>query len=266
MKNKADVGILGGTGLYELIKNPVKVQIKTPYGFPSAKISLGKIAGRSVAFIPRHGEKHQFPPHKIPYLANLWALKSLGVKRVIAPCAVGSLNFRIKPGTFVICDQFVDWTKGRPDTFYNGPKTVHLAAADPYCPALRKLAIQSCKNLMINCLGKGTVVVIQGPRFSTRQESQFFARQGFDLINMTQYPEVILARELDLCYVNISIVTDYDAGLPGHKNIKPVSTVEFVKVFNNNIVKVKKIIEQMIGLIPAKLNCSCGKHIYEASI
>jgi len=266
MKYKAEIGILGGTGLYELIKKPVKINIKTPFGYPSAKVSLGKIAGRSVAFIPRHGEKHQFPPHKIPYLANLWALKSLGVKRVIAPAAVGSLNLKIKPGTFVICDQFIDWTEGRLDTFYNGPKTVHIAAADPYCPELRKLAIKSCKKLKINCLEKGTVVVIQGPRFSTRAESQFFAKQGFDLINMTQYPEVILARELGMCYVNISLVTDYDAGLEGHKDFKPVSAVEFVKVFKRNIANVKKIIEQMVGLIPPKFNCRCGKYLKEASI
>ncbi|MFH1366582.1 MAG: S-methyl-5'-thioadenosine phosphorylase [Patescibacteria group bacterium] len=265
MKNKAEIGILGGTGLYELIKDPIKVQVKTPYGFPSAKISLGKIAGRSVAFIPRHGEKHQFPPHSIPYLANVWALKSLGVKRIIAPAAVGSLNFTIKPGTFVVCDQFIDWTEGRLDTFYNGPKTVHLATADPYCPILRKSAIQSCKKLKIKCLEKGTVVVIQGPRFSTRAESRFFARQGFDLINMTQYPEVILARELGICYVNISLVTDYDAGLEGHKDFKPVNFKEIVRIFNDNEQRVKKLIYLMIKNRPGKFDCHCEKYLKEAA-
>lgn len=264
MKNKAEIGILGGTGFYELIKKPVKIKIKTPFGYPSAPVSLGKITGRSVAFIPRHGEKHQYPPHKIPYLANLWALKSLGVKRVIAPAAVGSLNLEIKPSTFVICDQFIDWTEGRPDTFYNGPKTVHIAAADPYCPILRKLAIKSCRQLKINFLAKGTVVVIQGPRFSTRAESQFFARQGFDLINMTQYPEVILARELGLCYVNISLVTDYDAGLEGHKHFRPVSFNEVVRIFNNNEKKVKRVLLDMIGGLPRKFPCRCKEYVKEA--
>ncbi|MFA5070224.1 MAG: S-methyl-5'-thioadenosine phosphorylase [Patescibacteria group bacterium] len=266
MKNKAEIGILGGTGLYELIKDPVKIKIRTPFGFPSAKVSLGKISGHKVAFIPRHGEKHQYPPHAIPYLANLWALKSLGVKRVIAPAAVGSLNLKIKPGTFVICDQFVDWTEGRPDTIYNGPKTVHVSTADPYCRELRKIAIRAAKKLKIPAREKGTVVVIQGPRFSTRAESRFFAKQGFDLINMTQYPEVILARELGLCYVNISLVTDYDAGLEGSQDFKPVSAVEFVKVFKQNISNVKKIIEQIVAQIPLKPSCRCGKYLEEGTL
>lgn len=266
MKNKASIGILGGTGLYELIKNPVRVRLKTPYGFPSAPVNLGRIGLHQVAFIPRHGEKHQFPPHKIPYLANLWALKELGVKRVISPCAVGSLNFKIKPGTFVVCDQFVDWTEGRPDTFYNGPKTIHVSLADPYCPVLRKSAIKACQKLKIKCLPKGTVVVIQGPRFSTRAESQFFSRQDFDLINMTQYPEVILARELGLCYVNISLVTDYDAGLEGHKNFKPVSAREVAKIFNDNEKRVKRVLKEMVRSLPRDFSCHCRQYIREASL
>lgn len=262
---KAEIGIFGGSGFYELLKNPKKVKIKTPYGYPSAPVALGKVAGKMVAFMPRHGEKHQYPPHQIPYLANLWAFKHLGVKRIMAPCAAGSLQARIKPGDFVVCDQFIDRTEGRPDTFYNGPKVVHISSADPYCPILRKLAVQSCRRLKIPVHDKGTVIVIQGPRLSSKAESRWFSKMGWEVINMTQYPEVILARELELCYVNISLITDYDAGLEGQKGVAPANVAEILKVFKDNNQKLKKLIIAMIEEMPER-NCQCGESLKGAVV
>lgn len=219
--------------------------------------------------MPRHGRKHQFPPHKINYQANLFAFKRLGVKRIIAPTAVGSLQPNVQRGDFVICDQFVDRTKNRKDTFFDGPtsrqarfrRTVHVSAADSYCPELRKIAIKACQRNKIRAHNKGTVVIIQGPRFSTRAESKWFSKMGWEVINMTQYPEAILAKELEMCYVNISLVTDYDVGLT-----VPVSSNEVVKVFNQNIKNVKKVILDMIEMIPEKQSCKCSEALKGAEI
>ena len=175
---KAEIGIIGGTGLYELLEKPKEIKIDTPYGLPSDRVSIGVISGRKVAFIPRHGKHHQYPPHKIPFRANLWALKQLGVKRIIAPCAVGSLQPNIKIGDFVVCDQFVNRTTGREDTFYNGPVTTHVSMAEPYCPELSRIIVKVGKKLGLRIHEKGTVVVVQGPRFSTKAESQWFKSFG----------------------------------------------------------------------------------------
>jgi len=261
---KAEIGIFGGSGFYEFLKNAKEIEISTPYGKPSDKIALANYAGHKIAFLPRHGKKHQYPAHMIPYRANLYAFKKLGVKRIIAPCAVGSLQFYIKPGMFVICDQFVDRTKGREDTFYNGPELVHIQSVDTYCPTLRELAIQSCKKLKISYCEKGTVVVIQGPRFSSAAESKWFTSQGWQVINMTQYPENILAHELGMCYVNISLVTDYDIGLEGSEDIKPVTHGEVIRVFNENLYKVKRLIFEMLKNWPKRFDCRCQKALREA--
>ena len=181
----------------------------TPYGQPSDSYFIGDIGGTKVAFLPRHGRRHQLPPHMINYRANVWGMKELGVKRIIGPCASGSLNREMGLGHFVVCDQFVDRTWGRGDTFYDGPTTTHVSAADPYCPDLRQALIAAGRELGITVHERGTVVVIQGPRFSTRAESKWFSAMGWDVINMTGYPEGYLARELELCYANISLVTDY---------------------------------------------------------
>jgi len=273
-KSSAEIGIFGGSGFYDFLKNVKEVEIKTPYGKPSDKIAIGEYEGKKIAFLPRHGKKHIFPPHKIPYRANLWAFKNLGIKQIIAPSASGSLNIKIKPGDFVICDQFIDRTKKRMDTFYENDGTrstaagvAHVSSSNPYCENLRKIAIKSCEKFhpsgghpkggKIKCHKKGTVVVIEGPRFSTIAESKWFQSEKWDVINMTQYPECILARELEMCYINISLITDYDAGLIGMKKMKAVDLKEVVKVFNENNEKVKKLIFEMIKNIPADLNCSC---------
>jgi len=213
--------------------------------------------------LPRHGKKHQYPPHQINYRANLFAFKKLGVERIIAPCAVGSLKPKIKPGDFLICDQFIDRTKGRFDTFFNGPKVAHISMAEPYCPELRKIAIKSCQKLKIPFHKKGRVVIIQGPRFSTKAESRYFAKFS-DIINMTQYPEVVLARELKMCYLNISLVTDYDVGLKGRADIKPVTTQEVIRIFKKNNQKVKVLILEMIKNIPTQRKCKCSYYLKEA--
>ncbi|MHB0884771.1 MAG: S-methyl-5'-thioadenosine phosphorylase [Bacillota bacterium] len=255
---QAEIGIFGGSGFYNFLDNVTEVWVETPYGAPSDKITLAEVGGRKVAFLPRHGRDHRFPPHKVPYRANLWAMKELGVERVIGPCAAGSLQPEIKPGDFVVTDQFVDRTWGRPDTFYDGPLTTHVSAADPYCPVLRKVAIDQGRALGLPLHDHGTVVVIQGPRFSTRAESRWFSKMGWEVINMTQYPEGMLARELDMCYVNIALITDYDAGLEGRPDIKPVNHEDVIKVFNDNNDKLRELLHKMIPAIPPKRECACG--------
>lgn len=255
----ADIGIFGGSGFYSLMDDVTEVAIDTPYGSPSDRIAVGEMAGKKVAFLPRHGKNHQHPPHMVNYRANLWAMKSLGVKQIIGPCAAGSLQPYVKPGEFVIVDQFVHRTWGRKDTFFDGPTTTHLPAADPYCERLRKIAIDSTKSLGIPVHEKGTIVVIQGPRFSNRAESKEFSRNGWEVINMTQYPEGWLARELGICYVNIALITDYDVGLEGHDEIKPVTHEAVLQVFNSNLEKLRSLLFAMVETMPAAVDCSCQK-------
>jgi 5'-methylthioadenosine phosphorylase len=251
---RADIGVFGGSGFYSLIAGAHEAWVETPYGTPSDKVALGEIAGRRVAFLPRHGKDHRFPPQAINYRANLYAMKQLGVKWIIGPTASGSLAKDVKPGSMVVCDQFVDRTSGRKDTFYDGPITTHVSSADPYCPTMRPIAIDVLKSLGVETHERGTVVVIQGPRFSTRAESVWFQSQGWEVINMTQYPEAYLARELEICYVNISLITDYDVGLEG---MPPVSHHEVFEVFNRNNELVKTAIGRMVEKIQVDADCSC---------
>lgn len=246
MNHRADIGVFGGSGFYSFLDNVEEIDIETPYGSPSDKIALAKIGDKTVAFLPRHGKKHSFPPHMIPFRANVYAMKMLGVKHIIAPTASGSLQAYIKPGEFVVCDQFVDRTWGRKDTYFEGPETRHVSPAEPYDGSLRDLAIKACEGAGVNVHRKGTVVVIQGPRFSTKAESRWFSKMGWEVINMTQYPECMLANELEIPYVNISLITDYDAGLEGNEEIKPVTEAEVYRVFNENNEKVKRVIYEMI--------------------
>lgn len=265
---EAEIGVFGGSGLYSLLDKAEEIDFSTPFGAPSDKIALGMVAGRKIAFLPRHGKKHSLPPHAIPYKANLWAMKELGVKRIIAPAAVGSLQPAIKPGDFVLCDQFVDRTSGREHSYFDCSPVTHISCADPYCGELRGVVAQAAKELKIPLHGKGTVVVIQGPRFSTRAESKWFRNQGWDVINMTQYPEVALARELEICYSNISIVTDYDAGLEGAPDVKPVTAAEVGRIFKKNNELVKELILKAIPRIPRERGkgCACGEALKHARL
>lgn len=265
MKNlKAEIGVFGGSGFYEFFEKAEKVKIRTPYGMPSDEITIAEIHGKKVAFLPRHGTKHQHPPHKVPYKANIYAFKKLGVKAIISPCAAGSLSAKIKPGDFVVLDQFVDRTKGRDDTFFHGPEVYHIAGAEPYCPSLQKIAIKSSKKLKIKTHPKGTIVVINGPRFSTGAESMYYSRQGFNVVGMTQYPEAALAREMEMCFLGLALITDYDAGLIVRK--KAVQSKEVVKIFNQNLEKIKKLILEMIKNLPEERKCSCQKALQNAHI
>lgn len=251
---QAHIGIFGGSGFYSFLDNIEEIKVDTPYGPPSDKIALATYKNKKIAFLPRHGKTHSIPPHAINYRANLWAMKSIGVKFIISPTAAGSLKTQIKPGSFVVVDQFVDRTAGRKDTFFDGPITTHIGGAQPYCPNLRKIAFASIKKSGVHGHESGTVVVIQGPRFSTKAESQWFVRQGWDVINMTQYPEVALARELELCFTNISLITDYDIGVDG---IHSSSAQEILRVFKQNIENIKKVIFDMIDGINPTYACAC---------
>jgi 5'-methylthioadenosine phosphorylase len=252
---EAEIGVFGGSGFYAFLESTRTVDVDTPYGKPSAPPVIGDVGGRRVAFIPRHGLKHEFPPHRVPYQANVWAMKELGVSRVLGPNACGSLQPTVKPGDFVICDQLVDRTSDRPNTFYDGPDTTHISFADPYCPTMREVAIARGRELSIPLHDRGTVVVIEGPRFSTRAESAWFASAGWEVINMTQYPEAVLARELELCYANISLITDYDVGVEG---VPPVTHEEVVRVFAENNERLRDLLFAVIPSLPVERDCPCA--------
>jgi len=259
---QAEIGVFGGSGFYELLDGPQEFKVDTPFGAPSSPVMYGSIGGRKVAFLPRHGKDHSLPPHMINYRANLWAMKELGVSQIVGPNACGSLQSHVEPGHFVICDQFVDRTWGRKDTFFDGPTTTHVSAADPYCPMMRQAALAASEEVGITAHATGTVVVIQGPRFSTRSESRWFASQGWEVINMTQYPECYLARELEICYCNISLITDHDVGADG---ATPVTNEEVIRVFNQNNAKVKELLHRMIPKLPKVRECDCSTALQGAS-
>lgn len=256
MKQTADIAIIGGTGVYdpELIENAERVKVHTPYGSPSATITIGDYEGLKIAFLPRHGDGHTILPHKIPFQANIWALQKLGVKRIIASSAVGSLRMDYEPGHFVLTDQFIDRTKSRNDTFYEGGQVCHISAADPICPQLHGFFGEHADSLGLTCHKEGTYVCIQGPRFSTRAESKLFRQWGCDIIGMTMYPEVILAREAEICYVSLAMVTDYDVWAD-----KPVSAAEVMETMENNSANFKKLIMSALPVIPQEKTCDCAE-------
>lgn len=262
MSDPVRIGVFGGSGFYSFLDVVEELDVDTPHGKPSAPVSVGTVEGRRVAFIPRHGVKHEFPPHAVPYRANLWAMKDLGVQRVLGPCAAGSLQSHVKPGDFVVCDQLVDRTGGRPPTFYDGPETTHISFADPYCPTIRTAAIACGHEQELSLHEQGTVVVIQGPRFSTRAESRSFAEHGWEVINMTQSPEAVLAREMEMCYANVSLITDYDVGVEGE--IEAVSHEEVVKVFQENLERLRDLLFAVIGRLPEERDCPCATALASA--
>jgi 5'-methylthioadenosine phosphorylase len=249
-EQQISVGIFGGSGFYSLLEDSREVTVDTPYGEPSAPVVVGQVGGRSVGFMPRHGIRHQLPPHAINYRANLWAMKELGATDVILPCAAGSLQSDVPPGTFVICDQVVDRTSGRKHTFYDGPETTHVGFAEPYDSEMRQVAITAANKLGIDVRERGTIVVIEGPRFSTKAESKWFSAMGWEVINMTQYPEVILARELEMAALNISLITDYDVGLEDDPDVEPVSHAAVVEVFQANNAKLRDLLFEIVPNLP----------------
>jgi 5'-methylthioadenosine phosphorylase len=251
---RAEVGVFGGSGFYALLDDADEVSVETPYGDPSGPFVVGTIGSRRVAFLPRHGRDHRFPPHRIPYRANLWAMRSLGVTQVIGPCAAGSLRPDVRPGDFVVCDQLVDRTSGRAQTFYDD-RAVHVAYADPYCPDGRTAALTAASAAGITAHDGGTMVVVEGPRFSTRAESRWYATAGWSVINMTGHPEAVLARELELCYTSIALITDYDVGVPG---TAPVTADEVYRVFSDNNAKLRDLLYALVPALPEERSCPCG--------
>jgi 5'-methylthioadenosine phosphorylase len=254
---QAEIGVFGGSGFYSLLDDVREVKVDTPYGPPSDSFFLADVAGRSVAFLPRHGRRHTIPPHRINYRANVWAMRSLGVEAVVSPCAAGSLQLDVKPGDFVVCDQFVDRTRGRADTFYDGPIVTHLSSAETYDPVLRGLAIQTIRDHGIEVHEFGTMVVIQGPRFSTKAESKWFSDAGWQVIGMTGYPEAWLCRELGMAVVNIALITDYDAGV--HEGTEAVDARSVLEVFSQNAERIQKVVLDLIGRFPPDLG-ALGAH------
>lgn len=262
----AEIGVIGGTGFYSLLDDAEEHRVATPYGEPSDVVTVGTLAGRSVAFLPRHGRHHSIPPQSINYRANIYALKSLGCTRILGPCASGSLQPRVRPGDLVISDQYVDRTRGRADTFYDGAPVTHVAMAEPYCPTLRAVAIESAEAMHLPVHRRGTIVIIQGPRFSTVSESRWFRGQGWEAINMTQYPECPLAREQEMCYVNLSLITDYDVGVEGEPGIASVTAEEVVRQFTENLGRLRDLIVRMIPAIPVQRDCLCATALAQAQV
>ncbi|CAA9527907.1 MAG: 5'-methylthioadenosine phosphorylase [uncultured Thermoleophilia bacterium] len=255
---QADIGVFGGSGFTRFLDDVEEVAVETPYGPPSDRFSIGEVGGRRVAFLPRHGRHHTLPPHRIPYRANLWAMRALGVRRILGPCAAGSLDPAVPPGSFVVCDQFVDRTRGRDDTYYDGPEVTHVAAADPYCPDLRRRVVATGRALGIDVRDGGTVVVVNGPRFSTRAESAWFRAQGWQVVNMTAYPEAWLARELALCYANVALITDYDVGVEGADGVSAVDAVDTFRRHDERLRDLLSAVIPTLGPQPADDPCAAA--------
>jgi 5'-methylthioadenosine phosphorylase len=260
------IGVFGGSGFYRFLDDVEEVPVATPYGPPSAPVRIGRVDGAEVAFMPRHGDDHTLPPHRINYRANVWAMREVGVRRIIGPSACGSLKPELAPGTFVICDQFVDRTQARESTFYDGPQTTHVSASDPYCSDLSEILATSAEQLGIPVVRGGIVVVIQGPRFSTRAESRWYAASGFDVVNMTQCPECWLARELELCYANVSLVTDYDVGLEGMPHVVPVSADAAFAVFAENLDRLRALLSHAVPRIGPQPEDACASALQSAVV
>ena len=254
MRETAEIGVIGGSGFYAFLDDAHEVVVETPYGPPSDPLVVGQLGDRTVAFVPRHGKDHQFPPHRIPYRANLWALRNLGVEQVLAPCAVGGLRPELGPGSLVVVDQLVDRTSGRAQTYYDSG-AAHVGFADPYCPTGRAVAVAAAREAAWPVTDGGTMVVVEGPRFSTRAESQWFAAQGWSVVNMTGHPEAVLARELALCYTAIALVTDLDAGIEGGEG---VTQAEVFRVFGERTAELRELLQAVIAGLPTSRSCPCG--------
>src|SRR3954454_8248486 len=255
MNAAAEIGVIGGAGVYALLEDAEGVEGCTPYGPPSDPITVAEVGGRRVAFLPRHGRDHRYPPHKIPYRANLWALRALGVRQILAPCAVGGLRPELGPGTFVVPDQLIDRTSGRAQTFYD-EGAVHVSFADPYCPNGRAVLLQA----NVEPVDGGTMVVVEGPRFSTRAESRWFTSIGGTVVNMTGHPEAVLARELALCYSTIALVTDLDAGVEAGEG---VTQEEVFRVFGENIERLRGLLFDVLAGLSMERDCVCARALDE---
>lgn len=255
----ADIGVIGGSGFYSWFESGREVPVDTPFGKPSDPPVVGEVAGRRVAFLPRHGADHRFQPHRVNYRANLWALRSLGVRQVLGPCAVGSMHPELGPGSLVVPDQLIDRTCGRENTVYDqeGP-VVHVAFADPYCPRGRQAVRAAASSAQWTTREGGTLAVINGPRFSTRAESRWHAAAGADVVGMTGMPEASLARELAMCYTSVCVVTDLDAGVEDGSG---VTHAEVFKVFAASVERLKSLLVEVVGALPSDGDCTCRRSL-----
>jgi 5'-methylthioadenosine phosphorylase len=262
MDAAAHVGVFGGSGFYEFLDDADEVSLNTPFGPPSAPLTIGAIDGVRVAFLPRHGRAHEYAPSAVPARANVWAMRMLGVQQIIGPCAAGSLSASIHPGDFVVLDQLVDRTWGRADTFYDRGDAHHVSYADPYCPIVSQRAVDAGARAGVRMHERGTVVVIPGPRFSTRAESRSYRAQGWDVINMTQYPEAYLARELGIHYAGIALITDYDTGVADDPNVQPVTQEQVFAFFEGNVHRVRALLTELVPMLrePPK-GCGCEEAV-----
>lgn len=264
---KPRLGIIGGSGMcsFPELKVVSKLRPKTKYGLPSDEIAICEHEGQLVAFLPRHGAKHSLAPHKVPYKANLAALKEIGVEYIVGTCIVGSLKKEIAPGSLVIPDQFVNLTWGRDDSSEaDGGSFIHLPMGEPYCKHLRKKVSEVACTEKTAIVPQGTVAVIQGPRFSTAAESRWLSGNGWDIVNMTQYPECYFARELGLCYAAIAAVTDYDVGLQESLVIDPSRMNGVLEIFRGNIQKTKDLLLAFIRQEASRLSCGCASTVLRA--
>jgi 5'-methylthioadenosine phosphorylase len=254
----AHVGVFGGSGFYSFLDDADEVELATPFGAPSDPVTIGTVEGTRVAFIPRHGRDHRHMPSAVPARANLWALRSLGVRVVIGPCAAGSLEPTVHPGDFVVLDQLVDRTWGRADTYYDAGLRHHVSFADPYCPVAAAAAVAAAQRTGVPVHEHGTVVVVQGPRFSTRAESAWFRAQGWDVVNMTQYPEAYLARELGMHYTGIALVTDYDTGVEHDPDVPAVTQDHVFAFFEENLHHMRALLLDLVTHLPTEWSCDCA--------
>jgi 5'-methylthioadenosine phosphorylase len=256
----AELAVIGGSGLYRLLDDAVDHLVDTPYGPTSDPITVADVAGRRVAFLPRHGRDHRHPPHRIPYRANLWALRELGVTQILGPCAVGSLRPELGPGSFIVPDQLLDRTQGRVQTYYD-TGAVHVSFADPYCADGRTAVLATARDQKVEITDGGTMVVVEGPRFSTRAESRWYASAGATCVNMTGHPEAVLARELAMCYTAIALVTDLDAGVAGEHG---VTQEEVFRVFAENTGRMRGLLLATLAALPTERTCPCRSAVPEA--
>ncbi len=258
----AEIAVIGGSGVYDPdgLENVRDVQVDTPYGI--VRVKLGQYAGREIAFIPRHGSRHSIPPHKINYRANIWAIKKLGVKKILATTAVGSLNPQMKPGDFVLVDQFLDFTKSRAHTFYEGGErgVAHVDMTEPYCPVLRKELMAVGEKLGFSIQNGGTYVCTEGPRFETPAEIRMFRVMGGDLVGMTNVPEVVLAQEAEMCYATISMVTNFAAGISSIK----LTNQEVQDTMRANGANIRSLIMHMLETMTLDSSgCDCEHMLAE---
>ena len=249
------IGVIGGSGFYELLSNPREEKVSTPFGEPSDVITIGEIAGREVCFLPRHGRGHRILPTDLPFQANILAMKQLGVEWIISSSAVGSMKEAIKPGDMVIPDQFIDRTRQRRSTFFGDGCVAHISFADPVCSALTRVVAEAARAAGATVHEGGTYVCMEGPQFSTRAESLVYRSWGVDVIGMTNLQEAKLAREAEICYATVALATDYDCWYEGEEDVTIQQVIETV---NKNVAMAKKIVEESVPRIPETRGCGCA--------